>query len=88
MNEDRFFVYSRDNQKPIRMIVQDERGQLRYINIRALHWNTETLWYLPNSTRAKNAKSISRERILSVSYARGDSGESDCLKGFDDNEQE
>ena len=86
MNDERFFAYSRDNRKPIRMMVQDAGGKLRYINIRALEWDAETLWYLPNSVKAKKAKPIPRRQILSVSYARGDSGESDCLKGYEGNE--
>lgn len=86
MNDERFFVYSRDHHKAVRVMTEDESGVLRYMNIRVIDWDADTVTYLPNTQRAVKERTIPRTRILSASYARGDSGESDLLKGNDTDE--
>ena len=86
MNDERFFVYSRDHHKAVRVMTEDESGVLRYMNIRVIDWDADTLTYLSNTQRAVKARTIPRARILSASYARGDSGESDLLKGYNNDE--
>ena len=87
MNDERFFVYSRDHSKPIRVMTEADGGLLRYMNIRVISWDADTVTYLPNTKRAVKALTIPRERILSAAYARGDDGESDLLKGYDADEK-
>lgn len=86
MIDERFFVYSVDNQKPVRIMLEDDNGQLRYMNIRVLEWDDSFLYYVPNSARRGKTQKIPRSRVFSASYARGDNGESDCLDGYRDNE--
>ena len=73
---ERFFVYSRDHARPIRLMVLpgDGRGA-KYINVICVEWDSEELKYIKNSIRDKKLRSIPLERVLSASYARGDDGE-------------
>lgn len=73
---ERFFVYSRDHARPIRlMVLPQDGGKAKYINVICVEWDMEELKYIKNSIRDKKLRSISLEKVLSASYARGDDGE-------------
>ena len=73
---ERFFVYSRDHTRPIRlMALPEDGGKAKYINVICVEWDSEELKYIKNSIRDKKLRSIPLERVLSASYARGDDGE-------------
>ena len=73
---DRFLRYSLEHNRRILVIVQDDAGAIKRINLTVRHMNDDTVYY----TAGKNVreKAIPRSGILSASYARGDEG--DTLK--------
>ncbi len=75
MNEEVFFEYSLRRGKPIRLMTEDDEGKLGYITVRVVSWTENELIWLPNRAKAKMVKTLSRDRIYSASYARGDRGE-------------
>ncbi len=73
---ERFFVYSRDHARPIRLMVFPQDGEkAKYINVICVEWDKDELRYIKNSIRDKKLHSIPLEKVLSASYARGDDGE-------------
>lgn len=73
---ERFFVYSRDHARPIRLMVLPEDGErAKYINVVCVEWDAAQLRYIRNSIRDKKLRSIPLAKVLSASYARGDDGE-------------
>ena len=73
---ERFFVYSRDHARPIRLMVLPQDGEkAKYLNVICVEWDADELKYIKNSIRDKKLRSISLEKVLSASYARGDDGE-------------
>ncbi|MBR6705229.1 MAG: hypothetical protein IKI84_00930 [Clostridia bacterium] len=73
---ERFFVYSRDHARPIRLMVLPQDGEkAKYLNVICVEWDADELKYIKNSIRDKKLRSISLGKVLSASYARGDDGE-------------
>ena len=73
---ERFFVYSRDHTRPIRlMVLPQDGGKAKYLNVICVEWDADELKYIKNSIRDKKLRSIPMEKVLSASYARGDDGE-------------
>ncbi len=73
---DRFLRYSLEHNRRILLIVQDDAGRIKRINLTVRHMNDDTVYY----TVGKSTREIiiPRSSILSASYARGDEG--DTLK--------
>ena len=73
---ERFFVYSRDHARPIRlMVLPQDGGKAKYLNVICVEWDAVELKYIKNSVRDKKLRTIPLEKVLSASYARGDDGE-------------
>ncbi len=73
---ERFFVYSRDHSRPIRLLVlPGDGGKMKYINAVCVSWDGEELRYIRRSVRDRKLYAIPRDQILSAAYARGDDGE-------------
>ena len=84
---ERFFVYSRDHARPIRlMVLEEDGGGAKYINVICVEWDADALRYIRNSVRDKKLRSIPLSRVLSASYARGDDGETMQYERQDENE--
>ncbi len=73
---ERFFIYSRDHSRPIRlMILPEDGGRMRYINAVCVEWDETELRYIKRSVRDRKLYRIPMSCVLSASYARGDDGE-------------
>ncbi len=73
---ERFFVYSRDHSRPIRLMVLPGDGEkAKYINVICVDWDAEELRYIKKSVRDKKLHTLPMASVLSASYARGDDGE-------------
>ncbi len=72
MNEERFFAYSRDHVKPIRLMLLQE-GKAVCMNATVVTWDEDTVVCLKSGR--KRPLSLVRGDVLSASYARGDEGD-------------
>lgn len=70
---ERFLVYSRDHEKPVKILLAEG---LRCQNIRVISLEDGQVTFLTG--RRKTPVTVPLDAILSVSYARGDDG--DTLK--------
>ena len=73
---ERFFKYSRDHAKPIRLLTVSDpaAGKLSCLTVIVVRWDDESLYYIRNSSKPQKAKQMDRSRILAAEYARGDDG--------------
>ncbi len=85
---ERFFVYSRDHAKPIRLMImtEDGGGRVKTLNAVCVTWNDEELVYIRNSVRDRKSYTLRRAQILSAAYARGDDGDTLRFERRDENE--
>ena len=72
MNEERFFAYSRDHAKPIRLLLLQE-GKTACMNALVVTWDEHTVVCLKSGR--KRPLALARGDVLSASYARGDEGD-------------
>lgn len=75
---DRFFVYSKEHNVPIRLLVQETPGgKMQYLNALIVAWDEENIYYIRprKSDMGKPPRFLSRSAILSCDYARGDHGD-------------
>lgn len=72
---DRFLTYSLRHNRPVRVLMEDA-GALRYVNLTVIA--LEDTAFAALRAGRKNPLVIPYERVLAVSYARGDDG--DTLK--------
>ncbi len=74
---ERFFKYSRDHAKPIRLLTVSDpaTGKMSYLTVIAVQWDDDSLYYIRNSARPQKARQLDRARILAAEYARGDDGD-------------
>lgn len=75
---ERFFVYSREHTKPIRLLIQMAPGEkMQYLNCVVVAWDEETLTYIRprKSDAGKPPRTLPMQCILSADYARGDHGD-------------
>lgn len=75
---ERFFVYSKEHNKPIRLLVQMNPGEkMQYLNCIVLSWDAEHILYIRprKSDAGKPPKSLPMNAVFSADYARGDHGD-------------
>ena len=76
---ERFFAYSKDHQKPIRLFVLPHRsdGRPAFKNVVVDSWSDQELVFHANSRSPRPVKTqtLPIDRILSADYARGDDGD-------------
>jgi hypothetical protein len=75
---ERFFVYSKEHNKPIRLLVQPApEDKMKYINVIVLAWDNENILYLRarKSDIGKPPLTLPRNTVFSADYARGDHGD-------------
>lgn len=72
---ERFYVYSMERQRAIRLIWQEEDGALRQANAQVTAWDGERLSF--TSLRPKKQWTLRAEQILSADYRKGDEGTTD-----------
>ena len=67
----RFLIYSMRTNRPVRVLMNDER--MRYVNLTVLSMDKEN--FLALKPGRKTPVTIPYDQILAVSYARGDNGD-------------
>ena len=75
---ERFFVYSREHNKPIRLLVQENPDErMKYLTCIVLWWDTDTVTYIRprKSDAGKPPRQLPRSAVFSADYARGDHGD-------------
>ena len=75
---ERFFLYSSDHQKPIRLFIMPAESHRPVCkNVIVLSWNENEVHFVPNHRTEKRGKeqTLPRELVLSADYARGDNGD-------------
>lgn len=70
---ERFFVYSMEHDRVIRLIWQDGDGKLCQANGKVLAWDDRQVTVL--TQRPKRTITLSAEQILSADFRKGDEGE-------------
>lgn len=71
--QERFFRYSIQRARRIRVMVTDAQGRIRCLTAAILSFDEQTVTFL--TAGRKTPQTLPREAFLSASYARGDSGE-------------
>lgn len=69
---ERFFVYSMERGRPIRLIWQEDNGSFCQANAQVTSWDGHTL--TATALRPRRVLSLRREQILSADYKKGDEG--------------
>lgn len=69
---ERFYVYSMERQRAIRLLWQEEDGSLRQANAQVTAWNGAQLTI--TTLRPKKTLTLRAEQILSADYRKGDEG--------------
>lgn len=75
---ERFFVYSKEHNKPIRLLVQMNPGEkMQYLTCIVLTWDAEKVFYIRarKCDQGKPPREIPLSQIFSADYARGDHGD-------------
>ncbi len=67
----RFLVYSMRSNRPVRVLMNDDR--MRYMNLIVLSMNDDS--FIALRPGRKNPITVPYDQILAVSYARGDNGD-------------
>ena len=67
----RFLIYSMRTNRPVRVLMNDER--MRYVNLTVLSMDEES--FLALKPGRKTPVTSPYDQILAVSYARGDNGD-------------
>lgn len=83
---ERFFVYSKEHTKPIRLLIQNAPDEkMKYVNVIVLSWDEENILYLRprKSDIGKPPQLLPRHTVFSADYARGDHGDTmQFLEGY------
>ena len=69
---ERFYIYSMERQRAIRLIWQEEDGSFRQANGQVVAWDGQQLTV--NTLRPKKTITLRAEQILSADYRKGDEG--------------
>ena len=69
---ERFYVYSMERQRAIRLLWQEEDGSLRQANAQVMAWDGAQLTI--TTLRPKKTLTLRAEQILSADYRKGDEG--------------
>ena len=69
---ERFYVYSMERQRAIRLIWQEEDGSFRQANAQVVSWDGQLLTV--NILRPKKTVTLRAEQIFSADYRNGDEG--------------
>lgn len=72
---ERFYVYSMERQRAIRLLWQEEDGSFRQTNAQVTAWDGAQLTV--NTLRPKKTLTLRAEQILSADYRKGDEGMTD-----------
>ena len=72
---ERFYVYSMERQRAIRLIWQEEDGSFRQANGQVMAWDGQLLTV--TTLRPKKTLTLRAEQIFSADYRKGDEGSLD-----------
>ena len=70
---ERFFVYSMEHDRLIRLIWQDASGEMCQSNVKVLAWDGKQVTI--QAQRPKRTLALPIEQILSADFRKGDEGE-------------
>lgn len=70
---ERFLRYSLEKQRPIRLIFFTDEGKMKQVNAQIVGVEEEMVRFI--CLRPKGEFVVSKERILSADYKRGDEGQ-------------
>ena len=70
---ERFLRYSLEKQRPIRLIYFADDGSMKQVNAQITAVTAETVCF--TCLRPKGCFEVTKERILSADYKRGDEGQ-------------
>ena len=72
---ERFYVYSMERQRAIRLMWQEDDGTLRQANAQVTAWDGRQLSF--TTLRPKGQWTLRADQILSADYKKGDDGAAD-----------
>ncbi len=70
---ERLLRYSHDHDRPIRLMLMTEDGQLSQVNARVTRYDADTVDFI--TTRSPRTVTVSRKEILSADFRKGDDGQ-------------
>lgn len=72
---ERFYAYSMERQRAIRLMWQEDDGSLRQANAQITAWDGRQLSF--TTLRPKGQWTLRAEQVLSADYKKGDDGSTD-----------